>query len=364
VESNVNRLQAEGAALLPRVQQHTARLAAATWLRQALFTDGTALTQKSVTAAGNRLAYDTGMVSENLFRQLLTLDGVGIGMGPDVRSIRKALVLRIKQLQSQFDTLRKRVLALPTSYPRLPQLEQVLAERAALLASDTEMGEATDNTSTASMHCSSQTDSDSISEVESSEEDTEDEATMNEDQAEATAAPTTEGTEASASSFAAQFPAHLRFKPNFEEHSVASGGRLLVAALPGVREADCEVTLDQGQRTLTVRGIRRLHSSFGGFAGYRWFEEAFTIPAAFDLTRPLRSQFAGGQLRILLPRAPAAPKARPAPRYRYQQPQQPRGFSRHCSQPNLGLFGGYRAPQTARFYRPRRSPFARMGLGW
>jgi len=55
----------------------------------------------------NRLAYDAGLLDESLMRQLFSLDSV---MGDDtVRTSRKQLVLRIKELIREMETLRKRI---------------------------------------------------------------------------------------------------------------------------------------------------------------------------------------------------------------------------------------------------------------
>jgi HSP20 family molecular chaperone IbpA len=295
-------------------------------------------------AKTNRLAYDAGLVSENLMRLLLSLDSVGVGLGGQVRQVRRAEVIRIKETMKEYDQLRKRVLQfVPRLHARLP----VIAETAVVTTAPSDTSSAGE--------CSSVTDPDSDSAMEVEHEDQEDQQDQQESQLPSQDIAAEQSLD----------PAR-RYQLRFSEQRVR-GGVLLSAAVPGVDADDVDVSIDAATRTLTIKGIRYLLVRSWmqqPTQDYRWFEQQFTLPASLDVrAEKMQLQVAGGRLQILLPTTPPrdvkksmsrfaesrARTARPAIAMRHPQSQYDRVYDRARAQTR-----GYSHPWAR---RPALHPF-------
>lgn len=247
----------------------------------------------------DRIAYDVGMLGENMMFKLFSLDGItGDEVTDEVRTARRQQVKEIQKSIKVVDTLRSKALSSPFFKAALAKFTLDVAEE-----EEEEMGVAEESGDNEAATTTSTDGTQEAEEAEESEDSETEEESKEEEEAEKMS---------DSEAWKMGLP---RWRPQFQQRELVSGALKLFADLGGVDTDSLSLDLNEDTRHLTIKGIKpmqRMHNPF--FQQFHavphgWFQETFVIPRSLSIDVQYRLE--GTRLILTIP--PAVPRARSPP---------------------------------------------------
>mmetsp|Transcript_23508 Transcript_23508/g.33180 ORF Transcript_23508/g.33180 Transcript_23508/m.33180 type:complete len:416 (-) Transcript_23508:322-1569(-) len=298
----------------------------------------------------SRIAYDAGMLGEQMMFKLFELDGItGEDVAPEVRSARRKCVKDIQGRMKTADSLRKKALASTFFKTRMQLYVKEEGEPEQEEQRDTtETSEHSDAVQAQQMEeeCGEENTSER---QEQEDEEQEDEAEEEEEES------NEQHGEVDQEEWKQGLP---RWRPRVHQREFA-GGLKLITDMGGVDSSTISVDVDEEERTLTIRAVKPLHRTRTSFYQYRhphgWCEETFQLPRSLS-SKHAQSQIEGRYLVITIPFSSMRPTRN---RSASKTAANSRSYNPFYQQPQQATYTSARRPKgfSSGFFPSQRSPF-------